>query len=104
MAKMNLAESLFINSMLRVRELRRTIGPRVLESADSTGVGRVLEVGCGQGVGLELILTRFADAEIVGIDVDAKMIERRRRLASAPVSKFSLATCAHCLSRTDRSM
>ena len=55
----------------------------MLEAADSTGVERVLEVGCGQGVGLELILTRFADAEIVGIDVDAKMIERaKRRLAS----------------------
>ncbi len=83
MAKMNLAESLFINSTLRVRELRRTFGPRVLESAGSTGVGRVLEVGCGQGVGIELILAHFAHAEVVGIDVDAKMIQRaKRRLAS----------------------
>jgi ubiquinone/menaquinone biosynthesis C-methylase UbiE len=83
MAKMNLAESLFINSMVRVRELRRTIGSRVLESADSTGVRRVLEVGCGQGVGIELILGQFLDAKVVGVDVDAKMIERAtRRLAS----------------------
>ena len=83
MATMNLAESLFINSRLRVRELRRTIGPRVLEPADPTGVRRVLEVGCGQGVGVELIVTRFADAEVVGIDLDAKMIRRaQQRLSS----------------------
>ena len=83
MARMNLAESLFINSAARVREMRRTIGPRVLESADSTGVRRVLEVGCGQGVGVELILTRFTDTEVVGIDLDPKMIRRaQRRLAS----------------------
>ena len=80
---MNLAESLFINSVLRVRELRRAIGPRVLESADSVGVRRVLEVGCGQGVGIELILTEFGDAEVVGIDVDPKMVQRaKRRLAA----------------------
>jgi ubiquinone/menaquinone biosynthesis C-methylase UbiE len=82
-AKMNLAESLFINSVLRVRELRRTIGPRVLASADAVGVRRVLEVGCGQGVGLELILTEFANAEVVGIDVDERMIRRaKQRMAS----------------------
>jgi len=96
MAKMNLAESLFINSTLRVRELRRTIGPRVLESADSTGVRRVLEVGCGQGVGIELILTRFVDAEIIGVDVDARMIQRaKRRLASRDRVKVQLGdVCA----------
>jgi SAM-dependent methyltransferase len=80
---MNLAESLFINSILRVRELRGTIGPRVLASADPVGVRRVLEVGCAQGVGLELLLTEFANAEVVGIDIDGRMIRRaKHRMAS----------------------
>jgi SAM-dependent methyltransferase len=79
MTRMNLAELLFINSTLRVRQLRESVGPRVLESADSTGVRRVLEVGCGQGVGIELIRRQFVGAEVVGIDVDARMIRRARR-------------------------
>ena len=84
MARMNLAESLFINSSLRVRELRKSIGPRVLAPADSTGVRRVLEVGCGQGVGVELILTHFPGARVVGVDLDPKMIRRaQRRLAAS---------------------
>src|SRR5438105_12855957 len=79
MTRMNLAESLWINSTLRVRQLRESIGPRVLALADPTGVRRVLEVGCGQGVGVELILSQFADAQVVAIDLDAKMIRRARR-------------------------
>ena len=79
MTKMNLAELLLINSPLRVRPLRRSIGPAVLDSADSTGVRRVLEVGCGQGLGIELIRGRFPGAEIVGVDVDPRMIRRAQR-------------------------
>jgi SAM-dependent methyltransferase len=74
---MNLAESMFINSTLRVRELRRDIGPRVLAYAESTDARRVLEVGCGQGVGLELLAVQFPEAEVV--DVDPRMIRRARR-------------------------
>jgi ubiquinone/menaquinone biosynthesis C-methylase UbiE len=84
MARMNLAEMAFINSTLRVRELRRTIGPRVLDRADPGGVSAVLEVGCGQGVGLQLLLERFPRARLVGVDLDARMILRARRLL-APV-------------------
>ena len=44
--------------------------------------GRVLEVGCGGGVGVEIILERFQAAEVHAIDIDPKMIDRaRRRLA-----------------------
>jgi SAM-dependent methyltransferase len=79
MTRMNLAELLLINSPLRVRPLRESIGPAVLDSADPTGVRRVLEVGCGQGVGIELILSKFVGAQVVGIDIDARMIRRARR-------------------------
>jgi len=82
MTRMNMAELLFINSTLRVRQLRESIAPTVLQLADSTGVQRVLEVGCGQGVAVELIMRRFADAHIVAIDLDARMIKRARRRLS----------------------
>ncbi|HET7009173.1 MAG TPA: class I SAM-dependent methyltransferase [Anaerolineales bacterium] len=44
--------------------------------------GRVLEVGCGGGMGVEIILERFGAAVVHAIDIDPKMIKRaRRRLA-----------------------
>jgi ubiquinone/menaquinone biosynthesis C-methylase UbiE len=43
---------------------------------------RVLEVGCGRGVGTEIILDRFGAAEVHAIDLDPEMIElARKRLA-----------------------
>ncbi|MFN0159007.1 MAG: class I SAM-dependent methyltransferase [Bacteroidota bacterium] len=45
--------------------------------------GRVLEVGCGGGVGVIIIVQRFGAAEVHAFDLDPRMIDRaRRRLAS----------------------
>jgi ubiquinone/menaquinone biosynthesis C-methylase UbiE len=53
--------------------------------------GRVLEVGCGGGAGIELILDRFGAAEVCAFDLDPKMVDRaRRRLASRPVGQVRL--------------
>ena len=44
--------------------------------------GTALEIGCGQGAGIELILDRFGADRVVGVDLDEAMITRaRRRLA-----------------------
>lgn len=78
--RMNLAETWFINSTFRKRELRRRIATLVEERLIEELAGcRVLEVGCGQGVGGELLLERFGAGEVVGIDVDPKMIRRATR-------------------------
>lgn len=45
--------------------------------------GRVLEVGCGRGVGVEIILERFGAASVDAIDLDPRMIERARRYLAA---------------------
>src|SRR5262245_27062953 len=45
--------------------------------------GRVLEVGCGRGVGVQIILERFGSDSVDAIDLDPKMVEcARRRLAA----------------------
>jgi SAM-dependent methyltransferase len=80
---MNLAETTFINSTLRVRELRNRIGPDVLDRSRLDDVGRVLEVGCGQGIGLSLLADRFPNAQIVGVDLDPGMIRRAGRRVAA---------------------
>jgi ubiquinone/menaquinone biosynthesis C-methylase UbiE len=44
--------------------------------------GRVLEVGCGRGVGVEILLERFGAGEVVAFDLDPDMVDRaRHRLA-----------------------
>jgi ubiquinone/menaquinone biosynthesis C-methylase UbiE len=54
--------------------------------------GRVLEVGCGRGVGVQMILERFGAAWVEAIDLDPKMIEHaRRRLASYGSTRVRLS-------------
>lgn len=54
--------------------------------------GRVLEVGCGGGAGVRLILERFGAATVEAIDVDPKMIDRaRQRLSSRGWARVQLS-------------
>ncbi len=48
--------------------------------------GRVLEVGCGRGVGARLILQSFDPARVEGIDIDPDMIRRAQRRVTPPLS------------------
>src|SRR5215472_3347443 len=43
----------------------------------------VLEVGCGRGVGAQIILERFGAASVDAIDLDPKMIDSARRYLRA---------------------
>ncbi|MHB8522263.1 MAG: class I SAM-dependent methyltransferase [Limisphaerales bacterium] len=52
--------------------------------------GRVLEVGCGRGVGVEIILARFGAASVEAIDLDPKMIECARRRAACRLAAVRL--------------
>lgn len=47
-------------------------------SAAACRVVRVLEVGCGGGGGVEIILDRFGAAEVDAFDLDPKMVDRAR--------------------------
>src|SRR6266702_2715449 len=54
--------------------------------------GRVLEVGCGRGVGVQIILERFGAASVEAMDLDPKMIEcARRRLAACGLAGVRLS-------------
>ncbi len=46
---------------------------------DLKGASRVLEIGCGRGVGALLILKHFNPAHIEAVDVDPSMIRRAER-------------------------
>ena len=55
------------------------------------GTGRALEVGCGRGAGLSLIMQRFRVRTILGIDFDPAMVERARRRAARVGSSAEVA-------------
>ena len=54
--------------------------------------GRALEVGCGRGVGVRIILERFGAAAVEALDLDPKMIEcAHRRLAAYGLARVQLS-------------
>lgn len=66
-----------------VEDLRALGGDRL------RSVGRLLDVGCGQGRSFGLLAKHFAPREIVGIDIDPVMVETARAAAKdcpAPVT------------------
>jgi len=52
---------------------------------------RVLEVGCGRGVALPVLAERLAPVDLVGIDVDARLIEHAR----ARIARRNIAANVH---------
>ena len=79
---MNRIETLLVNSPPR-RWLQCSVEARILQRlGGKMAGGTALEIGCGQGAGLEVILDRFGADRAIGLDLDPKMIARaQRRLA-----------------------
>ena len=76
---MNRIETMLVNSAPR-RWLQRAVEvPILLRLGGRMAGGTALEIGCGQGAGLELILGRFGADRVVGIDLDETMIALARR-------------------------
>lgn len=86
--QLNWLEKAMMNNPVRAA-VQRHYEARVLERLGGTVNGaRVLEVGCGRGVGTEIILERFGAREVEAFDLDADMVEQaRRRLARWPAER-----------------
>jgi ubiquinone/menaquinone biosynthesis C-methylase UbiE len=80
--KLNRVEKMLMNNPLRALLQWRFEAP-LLERLGGRADGlRVLEVGCGRGVGTEIIFERFGAAHVTAFDLDPDMVLRaRRRLA-----------------------
>jgi ubiquinone/menaquinone biosynthesis C-methylase UbiE len=79
---LNSVEKVLMNNPLRAAVQRRFEGPLLERFGGRVDGGRVLEIGCGRGVGTEIILSRFGAAHVDAFDLDPDMVERaRRRLA-----------------------
>ncbi len=77
--RMNFLETLALNNFFYSCIKRWYEAPLLLRLGGRLDGMRVLEIGCGNGVGAELLLTRFGASEVHAFDLDEKMVERAQR-------------------------
>ncbi len=82
---LNRLEFLLMNNPVRACLQRHFEAPRLARMGGALVGGYALEIGCGQGVGTEIILDRFGATRVDAVDLDPGMIQRaRERLAGRP--------------------
>ncbi len=94
--KLNAIERAAMNNPVRAahQHHREAAWFRRLARGDLAGQ-HVLEVGCGRGVGAEVILDRLGAEKVTAFDLDETMVElAQRRLAGRPVSLSVGDICA----------
>ncbi len=79
---LNSVEKALMNNPVRAALQRLYEAPLLERLGGRVEGGRVLEIGCGRGVGTEIILSRFGAGHVDAFDLDPHMVERaHRRLA-----------------------
>lgn len=79
---LNRVEFALMNNPVRVAIQRHFEAERLLAMGGAVPGAAALEVGCGRGVGVELVLDRFGAARVDAFDLDPKMVSlARERLA-----------------------
>jgi ubiquinone/menaquinone biosynthesis C-methylase UbiE len=80
---LNRFETWAMNNPIRTAVQRHFEGRRLLDMGGAMTGGVALEVGCGRGVGAEIILDRFGADRVEAFDLDPQMVgQARRRLAT----------------------
>lgn len=85
---------------LRFKAERTRPAADLLKRIDMARPRRILDVGCGPGNSTALLAERWSEAEIVGMDNSAEMIEKAKR--EYPSSTWILGDAAGDLSRLGR--
>lgn len=89
--KLNRVEKALMNNPVRALVQRRHEGALMERLGGRVEGARVLEIGCGRGVGTEIIFERFGAREVHAFDVDPDMIARaHRRLSGYPANRLTL--------------
>lgn len=89
--KLNWAEKALMNNPVRAWLQWHYEAPLLLRLGGSTENFRVLEIGCGRGVGTEIILEHFRAGEVHAFDIDPGMVElARNRLSKYPPDRVHI--------------
>ncbi len=89
--KLNRVEKALMNNPARALVQRHHEAVLMQRFGGRVEGGRVLEIGCGRGVGTEIIFERFGAREVHAFDVDPDMVARaRRRLSGYSANRLTL--------------
>lgn len=110
--KLNLIEKALVNNPVRALLQRRYEAPLLQRLGGCRQGLRVLEIGCGRGVGTEIIFKDFGAREVHAFDLDPDMIfQAKARLADyAPeqlnsfmnLGRITLLFCGRLIGRFER--
>ena len=90
--KLNLAEKLLVNNPVRALVQRFYEGPLLQKLGGRLDDARVLDVGCGRGVGVQILLEQFGAGQVYGIDLDPQQVRRaQKRFADTSEGRVVLA-------------
>ncbi len=87
---LNRVEYALMNNPVRAAIQRHVEARRLLRMGGSMRGGRALEVGCGRGVGTELILEVFGADSVDAFDLDLRMVALARTRLAARGSRVRL--------------
>ncbi|MNS09678.1 putative S-adenosylmethionine-dependent methyltransferase [compost metagenome] len=89
--KLNRIEKALMNNLVRAAVQQCYEAPLLERLGGRVDGGRVLEVGCGWGIGVETIFRRFGAAKVHAFDLDPDMVAKARsRLAVYPPERLTL--------------
>ncbi len=89
--KMNRIEKFAMNNPIRSFIQRHYEAPLLQRLGGKVDGMNILEVGCGRGVGTELIFRRFGAQKVYAFDVDPDMVNKaRQRLSHYPPERLKL--------------
>lgn len=74
--KLNIVERLITNNPLRALFQRSLEGPMLRRMGSSDVYPLCLEIGCGRGIGAQVIAKEFKAKKVIATDIDPKQIER----------------------------
>ena len=77
--KLNAIEKILLHNPVRRFAQRRYEAPMLFGIAGPQEGKRALEIGCGAGFGMKIILEKFGAASVRGIDIDPRMVARAQK-------------------------
>lgn len=77
--KLNLIERFITNNPLRAFIQRHVEGPVLKRMAGIESHPLCLEIGCGRGIGAEIIVEQFGAQRVIATDIDPEQIQRAKK-------------------------
>lgn len=88
--KLSPVEFALMNNPIRALSQRVVETPRMFRGRAPLAGKRVLEIGCGRGVGVEILL-RLGAAHVTAFDLDPRMIERAQKRLARRIDRVCLS-------------